>query len=123
MPSNEEIASALAEYAALLELSGASSHAVRAFRRGAGLVRGTTLPVADLVRGGRATDLRGIGPGLDRRMRELVETGVIAELEELRRTVSPEFAAFGRMHGFGASRFAAIGAALGVRTVARPDPP
>ena len=35
---------------------------VRAFRRGAGLVRGTSLPVAELVRNGRATDLRGIGP-------------------------------------------------------------
>jgi DNA polymerase (family 10) len=117
-PSNEEIAAALAEYAALLELSGADSHAVRAFRRGAGLVRGTPLPVADIVRRGHATDLRGVGPGLERRMRELVETGSIAELEELRRTISTELAAFGRMHGFSASRFAAIGAALGVRTVA-----
>jgi DNA polymerase (family 10) len=117
-PSNEQIAAALAEYAVLLELSGADGHAVRAFRRGAGLVRGTSLPVAELVRQGRATDLRGIGPGLDRRMRELVDTGSIAELEELRRTISPELAAFGRMHGFSASRFAAIGTALGVRTVA-----
>ncbi|HEY3764550.1 MAG TPA: PHP domain-containing protein [Gaiellales bacterium] len=117
-PSNEEIAAALAEYAVLLELSGASGHAVRAFRRGAGLVRGTPLPVADLVRRGRATDLRGVGAGLERRMRELVESGSIAELEELRRTISPELAAFGRMHGFSPSRFAAIGAALGVRTVA-----
>jgi DNA polymerase (family 10) len=116
-PTNEQIAEALAEYAALLELSGADGHAVRAFRRGAGLVRGTSLPVAELVRQGRATDLRGIGPGLDRRMRELVETGAIAELDDLRRTISPELAAFGRMHGFGASRFNAIGAALGVRTL------
>ena len=117
-PSNDQIASALAEYAVLLELSGADGHAVRAFRRGAGLVRGTSLPVVELVRNRRATDLRGIGPGLDRRMRELVETGSIAELEELRRTISPELAAFGRMHGFSASRFGAIGAALGIRTVA-----
>jgi DNA polymerase (family 10) len=117
-PSNEQIASALAEYSALLELSGASGHAARAFQRGAELVRGTALPMADLIRRGHATDLRGIGPGLDRRMREFVETGAIAELEELRRTISPELAVFGRMHGFGASRFAAIGTALGIRTVA-----
>jgi DNA polymerase (family 10) len=117
-PSNEEIASALAEYAALLELSGASGHAVRAFRRGAGLVRGTPLPIADLVRTGRVRDLRGVGPGLERRMRELVETGRIAELEELRGTISPELAAFGRMHGLSANRLIAVGSALGIRTVA-----
>jgi DNA polymerase (family 10) len=117
-PSNEEIASALAEYAALLELSGASGHAVRAFRRGAGLVRGTPLPIADLVREGRARELRGVGPGLERRMRELVETGRIAELDDLRSTISPELAAFGRMHGLGPNRLVAVGAALGIHTVA-----
>jgi DNA polymerase (family X) len=117
-PSNEEIASALAEYAALLELSGASGHAVRAFRRGAGLVRSTPLPIADLVRSGRVRDLRGVGPGLERRMRELVETGRIAELDGLRETISPELAAFGRMHGLSANRLIAVGAALGVHTVA-----
>jgi DNA polymerase (family X) len=117
-PGNEEIASALAEYAALLELSGASGHAVRAFRRGAGLVRGTPLPIADLVREGRVRELRGVGPGLERRMRELVETGRIAELDDLRATISPELAAFGRMHGLSSNRLIAVGAALGVRTVA-----
>ena len=117
-PSNEEIASALAEYATLLELSDASGHAVRAFRRGAELVRSAPLPIADLVRTGRVKELRGVGPGLERRMRELVETGHIAELDELRQTISPELAAFGRMHGIGSSRLVAVGAALGVRTVA-----
>src|SRR5690349_7996848 len=117
-PSNEEIASALAEYAALLELSGASGHAVRAFRRGAGLVRGTPLPIADLVRSGRVRELRGVGPGLERRMRELVETGRIAELDDLRQAISPELAAFGRMHGIAPGRLVAVGTALGVRTVA-----
>jgi DNA polymerase (family 10) len=117
-PSNEEIASALAEYATLLELSDASGHAVRAFRRGAELVRSTPLPIADLVRTGRVKELRGVGPGLERRMRELVETGRIAELDELRQTISPELAAFGRMHGIAPGRLVAVGAALGVRTVA-----
>jgi DNA polymerase (family X) len=117
-PSNEDIASALAEYATLLELADASGHSMRAFRRGAELVRSTPLPIADLVRAGRAKELRGVGPGLERRMRELVETGHIAELDELRQTISPELAAFGRMHGLAPGRLVAVGAALGVRTVA-----
>ena len=43
--------------------------------------------------------------------------GRIAELEVLRRDVSLELAAFGRMHGFAAPRFVKIGAELGIRTV------
>ena len=116
-PTNAELASALDEYAALLELAEASSYATRAYRRAADLVRTTPVPVADLVREGRVRSLRGIGTGIEARLRELVETGRLAEVEELRTIVSPELAAFGRMHGFSAKRFVEIGAALGARTV------
>ncbi len=114
---NLAIAAALREYSALLELAGAGPYAARAFRRAAELVAATPVDVAALVRAGRARELRGIGPGIDARLRELVETGTIAELDELRRTVSPELAALGRLHGFGARRAIEIGAALGIRTV------
>ena len=117
-PSNAELAAALDEYAALLDVSGANSYATRAYRRAAGLIRETPADVTELVREGRVRKLRGIGPGIEQRLRELVETGRIAELDELRDGVSLELAAFGRMHGFSAQRFVAIGAALGIRTVA-----
>ncbi len=113
---NPAIAAALREYGALLELADAGPYAARAFARAAELVAATGVDVAALVRAGRARELRGIGPGIDARLRELVETGTIAELEELRRAISPELAAFGRLHGFGARRAIEIGAALGIRT-------
>jgi DNA polymerase (family 10) len=72
--------------------------------------------VAELVRAGRARELRGVGRGIEARLRELVETGRLAEVEELRRQASPELAALGRLLGFGAKRGAAIGAALGIHT-------
>ena len=117
-PGNPELAAALDEYAALLDVSGANSYATRAYRRAAGLIRETPVDVAALVREGRVRRLRGIGPGIEQRLTELVETGRIAELDELRNSVSLELAAFGRMHGFTAKRFVDIGAALGIRTVA-----
>ena len=113
---NPAIAAALCEYAALLELADAGPYAARAFRRAAELVAATPVDVAALVRAGRARELRGIGPGIEARLRELVETGTIAELDVLRWTVSPELAALGRLHGFGARRAIEIGAALGIRT-------
>jgi DNA polymerase (family 10) len=106
----------LREYAALLELAGAGYYSARAFRRAAEIVAAAPVPVAGLVRAGRARELRGIGPGIEARLNELVETGTIAELDELRRTVSPELAALGRLHGFGAQRAVEIGSTLGVRT-------
>ena len=117
-PTNAELASSLEELAALLELAGASSYAIRAYRRAAELVRTTPAPVSDLVRAGRVRSLRGIGPGIEARLRELAETGRLVELDELRSSASPELAAFGRMHGFAAKRFVDVGAALGVHTVA-----
>jgi DNA polymerase (family 10) len=117
-PGNDELAAALDEYAALLDVSGANSYATRAYRRAAGLIRETPADVAALVRERRVRKLRGIGPGIEQRLTELVESGRIAELDELRDGVSLELAAFGRMHGFAAKRFVGIGAALGIRTVA-----
>jgi hypothetical protein len=47
----------------------------RAYRRAAELIRETKAPIADLVQAGRARELRGIGPGIEARLRELVKTG------------------------------------------------
>ena len=114
--SNAEIAATLDAYAALLDLSGAGHYTVRAYRRAAELVRETRAPVAELVREGRARDLRGIGPGIERRLLELVATGRLAELEELERDVEPQLVALGRFVGLGPQRMVALGRALDVRT-------
>ena len=80
-------------------------------------MRASPVPVATLVQEGRVRELRGIGAGIEARLRELVESGEIAEVTELRRSTPLELAAFGRLLGFGAERAVAIGAALGISTV------
>src|SRR5262249_35133825 len=80
---NAAIAEQLERFAALLDLSEASFYSVRAYRRAAELLRSTPAPISELVRGGRVKELRGIGPGIEARLVELVETGRIAELDEL----------------------------------------
>src|SRR5439155_5460807 len=113
---NAGIAERLAAFGSLLELVDANPYTVRAYRRAAELVRGTTAPVAELVRQRRVRELRGIGPGIERRLRELVETGQIAELEELEREVAPDLVGLGRFLGLGARRSVEIARALGIRT-------
>jgi DNA polymerase (family 10) len=113
---NPTIAERLEAFAGLLDLSGASYYTARAYRRAAETIRETKAPIAELVRTGRVQDLRGIGPGIATRLRELVETGRIAELDELEREARPELVGLGRFLGVGPKRMVEIGTALGVRT-------
>jgi DNA polymerase (family X) len=115
---NKAIAERLESFATLLELAGASPYAARAYRRAADLIRTTEAPVADLIRAGRVRELRGIGAGIEGRLKELVETGEIAELEELEREVQPDLVGLGRYLGIGARQAVLIARTLGVRTAA-----
>jgi len=113
---NRRIADRLDAFAALLELSEANPYTIRAYRRAAETIRGAALPVADLARSGRARELRGIGPGIEARLRELVETGEIAELAELERELAPELIGLGRYLGLTSKRSIELARALNVRT-------
>ncbi len=113
---NSLIADRLEAFAALLELAEANPYTARAYRRAAETIRVTPLPIADLVRSGRARDLRGIGPGIEGRLRELIETGEIAELEQLERELSPELVGLGRFLGLTARRSIELAKALEITT-------
>jgi DNA polymerase (family 10) len=113
---NRRIADRLEAFATLLELGEANPYTARAYRRAAETIRATPAPVAELVRSGRVRELRGIGPGIDARLRELIETGEIAELAELERDLAPALVGLGRYLGLSAKRSIEIARALGVRT-------
>jgi DNA polymerase (family X) len=113
---NAWIAERLEAFASLLELAEANPYQPRAYRRAADTIRAAPVPVAELVRGGRVRDLRGIGRGIEGRLRELVETGDIAELAELERELAPGLVGLGRYLGLGARRSVDIARALGVQT-------
>jgi DNA polymerase (family 10) len=113
---NPEVADRLDAFATLLELGDANPYTSRAYRRAAETIRGTPTPVADLVRSGRVRELRGIGPGIGSRLRELVETGEIAELAELERDLAPDLVGLGRYLGLSAKRSVDLARALDVRT-------
>jgi DNA polymerase (family 10) len=113
---NRRIAERLEAFATLLELAEANPYMARAYRRAAETIRTTPLDVADLVRSGRIRELRGIGPGIETRLRELIETGAIAELAELERELAPALVGLGRYLGLTAKRSVEIARALDVRT-------
>ncbi|MGO9971469.1 MAG: PHP domain-containing protein [Solirubrobacteraceae bacterium] len=113
---NRELADRLDAFASLLELQQANPYSARAYRRAAETIRGAALPVVELVRTGRARELRGIGAGIDSRLRELVDTGQIAELVELERELAPDLIGIGRYLGLSAKRSVELARSLGIRT-------
>jgi DNA polymerase (family 10) len=113
---NPQIAGRLDAFASLLDLADASPYTTRAYRRAAETIRGAAVPVAELVTSGRARELRGIGPGIEARLRELMETGTIAELAELERELAPDLVGLGRYLGLGAKRSVELARALDVST-------
>ena len=113
---NGQIAARLEAFAGLLDLAGSGFYTSRAYRRAAETIRDSRAPIAELARRGQVQELRGIGPGIAARLRELVETGTIAELDELKAEVRPELVGLGRFLGVGPKRMVEIGAALGIAT-------
>jgi DNA polymerase (family X) len=113
---NPEIADRLDAFASLLELAEANPYTARAYRRAAETIRSVEVPVAELVKSGRIRELRGIGSGIESRLRELVETGAIAELAELERELAPDLIGLGRYLGLGAKRSVELARALDVHT-------
>jgi DNA polymerase (family 10) len=113
---NPQIADRLDVFALLLELGEANPYEVRAYRRAAETIRGAALPVVELVRCGRARELRGIGAGIEARLRELVKTGEIAELAALERELAPDLVGLGRYLGLDGKRSVELARSLGVRT-------
>lgn len=115
---NAALAERLDAFAALLDLAGSGRYTVRAYRRAANLIRSTPADVAKLVGAGRVRELAGIGPGIEARLRELVETGELAELRELEAQALPELVGVARLLGLSTNRMRELGQALGIRTLA-----
>jgi DNA polymerase (family 10) len=115
--TNAALAERLDAFAALLDLNGSGHYTVRAYRRAADLIRSTPADVPALVRAGRVRELAGVGPGIEARLRELVDTGRIAELDELEAQALPELVGVAALLGISTKRMRELGHALGIRTL------
>lgn len=94
MVRNEEVAEMLEELGDLKEILGENPFKVRAYRRAAEAIRRLNSPIAELVKQGRLSEIDGVGASLAAKITEFVQTGMVKELEELRRKVPPSLRAF-----------------------------
>lgn len=98
---NLAIARALEDLADLKELLGEPTFKIRAFRTAARAIEGESANVAELATIGKLSDVRGVGDGVARRIKELLDTGKIVEAEEMRKKLPPGLVDLMNLPGIG----------------------
>jgi DNA polymerase (family X) len=118
LPGNTEVADQFDLLADLLELEGAESFRVLAYRRAATRMRETSSSIAQLALDGRAKELQGIGKTIEEKIVQIVEAGEIEALAKRRTLVPPDVVAFMHLPGLGPKTAARIWQELGITTLA-----
>jgi DNA polymerase (family 10) len=118
LPRNDALAEQFELLADLLELEGADSFRVGAYRKAAARIRETPSSVAQLALDGRAKLLQGIGTTIEGKIVEVVDDGEIHALTKRKAEVPAEVATFMRLPGLGPKTARRIWKELGITTVA-----
>ena len=114
--ANEEVARLLGEYADLLAIAGEDRFRIRAYENAARSVAGSAKDVSQFsVR--ELTKLSGVGKAIAEKVREYLDTGAIAKLDELRARVGGGVRDLLDVGGLGPKRAAFLHRELGISTV------
>jgi DNA polymerase (family X) len=117
LPQNAEVAEQFELLADLLELEGAESFRVIAYRRAAARMRDTSGSIAQLALDGRAKELQGIGKTIEEKIVQIVEVGEIEALTKRKGSIPDEVVLFMRLPGLGPKTVARIWKELGISTL------
>lgn len=114
---NLAIARALTDLADLHELGGTLPFKVRAFRTAARAIEGFGGSVVELAKKDALAEVRGVGDGVARRIKELLETGKIAEAEALRAKLPPGLLELMNLPGVGLKTAQQVWQERGITTI------
>src|ERR671910_1950679 len=110
---NEELARLFSEMAELLTLTGETGFRVRAYDRGARALSGHGADLSSLSERELAA-IPGVGKAIAAKVREYLDTGKVAKLEELRAEVPAGLRALLRVPGLGPRKARLVHERLGV---------
>lgn len=113
---NQQAAALLSEYADLLSIAGEDRFRIRAYENAARAVRGAQRDVSEMTVK-ELTALSGVGKATAEKVREFVETGRIAKLDELRARVGGAVRTLLDVPGLGPKRAVLVRDELGIDSV------
>jgi DNA polymerase (family X) len=115
---NSEVADLFNKVADLLEIEGENQFRVRAYRDAVRTVGGHPRSVAEMVEQDEdLTELPGIGKDLAGKIREIVESGKLSQVEELEKHTEPGLRELLGLPGLGRERVRELHERLGVRSL------
>jgi DNA polymerase (family X) len=117
LPRNPDLAAQLDLLADLMELEGADSFRITAYRRAATRIRETGSSVAQLALEGRAKELQGIGKTIEEKIVQAIEDGEMHALTKRKSEVPVEVATFMRLPGLGPKTARRLWKELGITTI------
>jgi len=117
LPRNDVLAEQFDLLADLMELEGADSFRIGAYRKASARIRETPPSVAQLALDGKAKLLQGIGKTIEAKIVEVVDDGEIHALTKRKAEVPAEVATFMRLPGLGPKTARRIWKELGITTV------
>ncbi len=115
---NAEVATIFNELADLLEIQGANEFRVRAYRSAARNIDSLPHSVSEMVAQNQdLSKLPGIGKDLAKKIEEIIQTGNLSKLDELKKEVPPALLDITRLAGLGPKRTKALYQQLGITDV------
>jgi len=115
---NSDIARIFNQMADLLEIKSANPFRVRAYRNAARTISSLGKGVSEMVEKGEdLSALPGIGKDLARKIKEIVETGSLAQLGEVEEETPAELSKLMKVPGLGPKRVGVLYKELGVSTL------
>ena len=117
LPRNSDVADQFDLLADLLEIEGADSFRVVAYRRAATVMRESPAGIAQMALDGKAKSLTGIGKTIEEKIVQIVEEGEIKALRDRKDRIPPGVISFMRLPGLGPKTARRIWQELGVSTV------
>lgn len=115
---NSDVAAVFNEVADLLEIEGANPYRVRAYRDAARTISTMSQNVTEMVENDEdLTELPGIGEDLAGKIKEIVRTGDLEQLEKIEQRTPPALARLLNVAGLGPKRVQKIYEELGVTSV------
>jgi DNA polymerase (family 10) len=114
---NKEVAEKLYELAQYLEILGEMRFKINAYIEAARKIENLPLPIEDLAKEGRLTEIKGIGEGIAKKIIQYLETGKIDKLEEAKQKIPPTLLELLEIPGIGPRGAYTLYTKLGIKSL------
>jgi len=114
---NKEVAQKLYELAEYLEILGEMRFKINAYIEAARKIENLPIPIEDLAKEGRLTEIKGIGEGIAKKIVQYLETGKIDKLEEAKQKIPPTLLELLEIPGIGPRGAYTLYTKLGIKSI------